>query len=160
MVFSVFTKLGNSTTNSRTFSSLQKETHIHEQSPPPPPRSSLPQTLATTILLSVPTDLPVLDTQNSIKLSSPMSSPCPALLPSAQILKHLQEQKDSQCLRVEEYQNLVKDLRVELEAVSEQKKNIMKGKPRASGLRHRVGSQGSRSPALSKKNCLVPLQTR
>ncbi|XP_068383195.1 polyamine-modulated factor 1-binding protein 1 [Eschrichtius robustus] len=42
------------------------------------------------------------------------------------ILKHLQEQKDSQCLRVEEYQNLVKDLRVELEAVSEQKKNIMK----------------------------------
>ncbi|KAK2085391.1 Polyamine-modulated factor 1-binding protein 1 [Saguinus oedipus] len=44
------------------------------------------------------------------------------------ILKHLQEQKDSQCLHVEEYQNLVKDLRVELEAVSEQKKNIMKGK--------------------------------
>uniref|UniRef100_F7IMM2 Polyamine modulated factor 1 binding protein 1 n=2 Tax=Callithrix jacchus TaxID=9483 RepID=F7IMM2_CALJA len=42
------------------------------------------------------------------------------------ILKHLQEQKDSQCLHVEEYQNLVKDLRVELEAVSEQKKNIMK----------------------------------
>uniref|UniRef100_A0A8C2L9Z4 Polyamine modulated factor 1 binding protein 1 n=1 Tax=Cricetulus griseus TaxID=10029 RepID=A0A8C2L9Z4_CRIGR len=44
------------------------------------------------------------------------------------ILKHLQEQKDSQCLHVEEYQNLVKDLRMELEAVSEQKKNIMKGK--------------------------------
>ncbi|XP_061028405.1 polyamine-modulated factor 1-binding protein 1 [Eubalaena glacialis] len=42
------------------------------------------------------------------------------------ILKHLQEQKDSECLRVEEYQNLVKDLRMELEAVSEQKKNIMK----------------------------------
>uniref|UniRef100_A0A8C0L2H0 Polyamine modulated factor 1 binding protein 1 n=1 Tax=Canis lupus dingo TaxID=286419 RepID=A0A8C0L2H0_CANLU len=42
------------------------------------------------------------------------------------ILKHLQEQKDSQCLHVEEYQNLVKDLRMELEAVSEQKKNIMK----------------------------------
>ncbi|XP_036087314.1 polyamine-modulated factor 1-binding protein 1 isoform X3 [Rousettus aegyptiacus] len=42
------------------------------------------------------------------------------------ILKHLQEQKDSQCLHVEEYQNLVKDLRTELEAVSEQKKNIMK----------------------------------
>uniref|UniRef100_Q8TBY8-3 Isoform 3 of Polyamine-modulated factor 1-binding protein 1 n=1 Tax=Homo sapiens TaxID=9606 RepID=Q8TBY8-3 len=42
------------------------------------------------------------------------------------ILKHLQEQKDSQCLHVEEYQNLVKDLRVELEAVSEQKRNIMK----------------------------------
>lgn len=45
-----------------------------------------------------------------------------------QVLKHLQEQKDSQCLHVEEYQNLVKDLRMELEAVSEQKKNIMKGK--------------------------------
>lgn len=43
-------------------------------------------------------------------------------------MKHLQEQKDSQCLHVEEYQNLVKDLRMELEAVSEQKKNIMKGK--------------------------------
>ncbi|KAM6177456.1 polyamine-modulated factor 1-binding protein 1 [Erethizon dorsatum] len=42
------------------------------------------------------------------------------------ILKHLQEQKDSQCLHVEEYQNLVKDLRTELEAVSGQKKNIMK----------------------------------
>ncbi|XP_021026350.1 polyamine-modulated factor 1-binding protein 1 isoform X2 [Mus caroli] len=42
------------------------------------------------------------------------------------ILKHLQEQKDSQCLHVEEYQNLVKDLRMELEAVSEQKKKIMK----------------------------------
>ncbi|XP_051057764.1 polyamine-modulated factor 1-binding protein 1 [Phodopus roborovskii] len=42
------------------------------------------------------------------------------------ILKHLQDQKDSQCLHVEEYQNLVKDLRMELEAVSEQKKNIMK----------------------------------
>ncbi|XP_074261787.1 polyamine-modulated factor 1-binding protein 1 [Saimiri boliviensis] len=42
------------------------------------------------------------------------------------ILKHLQEQKDSQCLNVEEYQNLVKDLRMELETVSEQKKNIMK----------------------------------
>ncbi|XP_021076240.1 polyamine-modulated factor 1-binding protein 1 isoform X1 [Mus pahari] len=42
------------------------------------------------------------------------------------ILKHLQEQKDSQCLHVEEYQNLVKDLRTELEAVSEQKKKIMK----------------------------------
>ncbi|XP_060041206.1 polyamine-modulated factor 1-binding protein 1 isoform X2 [Erinaceus europaeus] len=42
------------------------------------------------------------------------------------ILKHLQEQKDSQCLHVEEYQNLVKDLRMELETVSEQKKNIMK----------------------------------
>ncbi|XP_010642801.1 polyamine-modulated factor 1-binding protein 1 isoform X3 [Fukomys damarensis] len=41
------------------------------------------------------------------------------------ILKHVQEQ-DSQCLHVEEYQSLVKDLRVELEAVSEQKKNIMK----------------------------------
>ncbi|XP_066874320.1 polyamine-modulated factor 1-binding protein 1 isoform X1 [Kogia breviceps] len=55
-----------------------------------------------------------------------MSSPCPPLLPSAQILKHLQEQKDSQCLHVEEYQNLVKDLRMELEAVSEQKKNTLK----------------------------------
>ncbi|XP_055991672.1 polyamine-modulated factor 1-binding protein 1 [Sorex fumeus] len=42
------------------------------------------------------------------------------------ILKHLQEQKDSQCLHVEEYQNLVKDLRLELEAVSQQKKVIMK----------------------------------
>ncbi|XP_008770690.3 polyamine-modulated factor 1-binding protein 1 isoform X8 [Rattus norvegicus] len=42
------------------------------------------------------------------------------------ILKYLQEQKDSQCLHVEEYQNLVKDLRLELEAVSEQKKKIMK----------------------------------
>ncbi|XP_025226740.1 polyamine-modulated factor 1-binding protein 1 isoform X2 [Theropithecus gelada] len=42
------------------------------------------------------------------------------------ILKHLQEQKDSQCLHVEEYQNLVKDLRMELEVMSEQKKNIMK----------------------------------
>ncbi|OBS74521.1 hypothetical protein A6R68_14951 [Neotoma lepida] len=42
------------------------------------------------------------------------------------ILRHLQEQKDSQCLHLEEYQNLVKDLRTELEAVSEQKKNIMK----------------------------------
>uniref|UniRef100_A0A8D2HWV9 Polyamine modulated factor 1 binding protein 1 n=1 Tax=Urocitellus parryii TaxID=9999 RepID=A0A8D2HWV9_UROPR len=42
------------------------------------------------------------------------------------ILKHLQEQKDSQCLHVEEYQSLVKDLSTELEAVSEQKKNIMK----------------------------------
>ncbi|XP_036753463.2 polyamine-modulated factor 1-binding protein 1 [Manis pentadactyla] len=42
------------------------------------------------------------------------------------ILKHLQEQKDSQCLHVEEYQHLVKDLRLELEAVSEQKKSIMK----------------------------------
>ncbi|XP_033074739.1 polyamine-modulated factor 1-binding protein 1 isoform X2 [Trachypithecus francoisi] len=42
------------------------------------------------------------------------------------ILKHLQEQKDSQCRHVEEYQNLVKDLRMELEVVSEQKKNIMK----------------------------------
>ena len=38
----------------------------------------------------------------------------------------MQEQKDSQCLHVEEYQNLVKDLRMELESVSEQKKNIMK----------------------------------
>ncbi|XP_073081864.1 polyamine-modulated factor 1-binding protein 1 [Manis javanica] len=42
------------------------------------------------------------------------------------ILKRLQEQKDSQCLHVEDYQNLVKDLRLELEAVSEQKKSIMK----------------------------------
>ncbi|XP_063133819.1 polyamine-modulated factor 1-binding protein 1 isoform X9 [Rattus norvegicus] len=42
------------------------------------------------------------------------------------ITKYLQEQKDSQCLHVEEYQNLVKDLRLELEAVSEQKKKIMK----------------------------------
>ncbi|XP_051024850.1 polyamine-modulated factor 1-binding protein 1 [Acomys russatus] len=42
------------------------------------------------------------------------------------ILKHLQDQKDSQCLHVEECQNLVKDLRMELEAVSEQKKNITK----------------------------------
>ncbi|XP_047384444.1 LOW QUALITY PROTEIN: polyamine-modulated factor 1-binding protein 1 [Sciurus carolinensis] len=42
------------------------------------------------------------------------------------ILKHLQEQKDSQCLHVEEYRGLVKDLSVELESVSEQKKNIMK----------------------------------
>ncbi|XP_060144285.1 polyamine-modulated factor 1-binding protein 1 [Globicephala melas] len=41
------------------------------------------------------------------------------------ILKHLQEQKDSQCSHVEEYQNLVKDLRTELEAVSEEKKSIM-----------------------------------
>jgi hypothetical protein len=61
------------------------------------------------------------------------SFPCVLILPcfssGCQILKHLQEQKDSQCLHVEEYQNLVKDLRMELEAVSEQKKNIMKGKP-------------------------------
>ncbi|XP_048210695.1 polyamine-modulated factor 1-binding protein 1 [Perognathus longimembris pacificus] len=42
------------------------------------------------------------------------------------ILKHLQEQKDSQCQNVEEYKNLVKDLRTELETVSEQKKNVMK----------------------------------
>ncbi|XP_005608435.1 polyamine-modulated factor 1-binding protein 1 isoform X3 [Equus przewalskii] len=42
------------------------------------------------------------------------------------ILNHLQEQKDSQCLHVEEYQNLLKDLRMELEAVSEQKKHILK----------------------------------
>ncbi|XP_006860384.1 PREDICTED: polyamine-modulated factor 1-binding protein 1 [Chrysochloris asiatica] len=42
------------------------------------------------------------------------------------ILKFLQEQKDSQCLHVEEYQNLVKDLKMELDVVSEQKKNIMK----------------------------------
>lgn len=59
----------------------------------------------------------------------------PLLIPPCslicQILKHLQEQKDSQCLHVEEYQNLVKDLRMELETVSEQKKNIMKGKPGA-----------------------------
>ncbi|XP_045149772.1 polyamine-modulated factor 1-binding protein 1 [Echinops telfairi] len=42
------------------------------------------------------------------------------------ILKYLQEQKDSQCLQVAEYQNLVKDLKMELHVVSEQKKNIMK----------------------------------
>ncbi|XP_055477295.1 polyamine-modulated factor 1-binding protein 1 [Psammomys obesus] len=41
------------------------------------------------------------------------------------LLKHLQEQKDSQCLHIEEYQNLVKGLSLELEAVSDQKKNIM-----------------------------------
>lgn len=62
-----------------------------------------------------------------------MSPACLALL-SAQILNHLQEQKDSQCLHVEEYQNLLKDLRMELEAVSEQKKHILKGKPWAGGL--------------------------
>ncbi|XP_075392847.1 polyamine-modulated factor 1-binding protein 1 [Tenrec ecaudatus] len=42
------------------------------------------------------------------------------------ILKYLQEQKDSQCLQVAEYQNLVKGLKMELDVVSEQKKNIMK----------------------------------
>ncbi|XP_006878938.1 PREDICTED: polyamine-modulated factor 1-binding protein 1 [Elephantulus edwardii] len=42
------------------------------------------------------------------------------------ILKQLQEQKDSQCQHVEEFQNLVKGLQMELEVVSEQKKNIMK----------------------------------
>ncbi|XP_007938599.1 polyamine-modulated factor 1-binding protein 1 [Orycteropus afer afer] len=42
------------------------------------------------------------------------------------MLKHLQEQKASQCLHVEEYQNLVKELKIELEEVSEQKKNVMK----------------------------------
>lgn len=63
-----------------------------------------------------------------------MCSSCPGPILPAQILKHLQEQKDSQCLHVEEYQNLVKDLRMELEAVSEQKKNIMKGKPGEGGV--------------------------
>ena len=42
------------TTNSRTFSSLPKETHLQ-------PISPLPQPLAIPSLLSVSTDLPVLD---------------------------------------------------------------------------------------------------
>lgn len=86
----------------------------------------------------------------------PPSSSCPHLLPSAQILKHLQEQKDSQCLHVEEYQNLVKDLRMELEAVSEQKKNIMKGKVgRAGGLWR--GSQRKPEPMSEQEAlCLIP----
>ncbi|KAM6223787.1 polyamine-modulated factor 1-binding protein 1 [Rhynchocyon petersi] len=42
------------------------------------------------------------------------------------ILKQLEEQKDSQCQHVTEFQNLVKGLQMELEEVSEQKKNIMK----------------------------------
>lgn len=76
-----------------------------------------------------------------------MFSSGPALLPPAQILKHLQEQKDSQCLHVEEYQNLVKDLRMELEAVSGQKKNIMKGNRWAGGL---VGCGGGGRRARRK----------
>ena len=88
---------------------------------------SLPQPSGNCASNCVPPDLPVWT------LAILGHSPRPALLPSAQILKHLQEQKDSQCLHVEEYQNLVKDLRMELESVSEQKKNIMKGKPWASG---------------------------
>lgn len=79
-----------------------------------------------------------------------MFSSCPAPVLSAQILKHLQEQKDSQCLHVEEYQNLVKDLRMELEAVSEQKKNIMKGKPGGRGGWDTVG-RGRREPEPSSE---------
>lgn len=79
------------------------------------------------------------------------SHPAPVL--SVQILKHLQEQKDSQCLHVEEYQNLVKDLRMELEAVSEQKKNIMKGKLGVGGGGRQWGeAEGSQSPPLSKEH--------
>lgn len=81
----------------------------------------------------------------------------PCSSPSFQILKHLQEQKDSQCLHVEEYQNLVKDLRMELEAVSEQKKNIMKGTPWAGGLWPKGGApQGRWYPPLSKKPSVWP----
>lgn len=79
------------------------------------------------------------------------SHPAPVL--SVQILKHLQEQKDSQCLHVEEYQNLVKDLRMELEAVSEQKKNIMKGILGVGGGGRQWGeAEGSQSPPLSKEH--------
>ncbi|XP_069882287.1 polyamine-modulated factor 1-binding protein 1 isoform X1 [Dipodomys merriami] len=59
------------------------------------------------------------------------------------ILKHLQEQKDSQCQHVEEYKNLVKDLRTELETVSEQKKNIMKDMMKLELDLHRLREESS-----------------
>ncbi|XP_076989009.1 polyamine-modulated factor 1-binding protein 1 isoform X2 [Tamandua tetradactyla] len=59
------------------------------------------------------------------------------------ILKHLQDQKDSQCLHVEEYQNLVKDLRMELEMVSEQKKNILKDMMKQELELHRLREETS-----------------
>ncbi|XP_074056126.1 uncharacterized protein LOC141497379 [Macrotis lagotis] len=43
-----------------------------------------------------------------------------------QILAHIEEQCEYQCLRVEEYQFLLKDMKRELDRVSEQKKKIMK----------------------------------
>ncbi|XP_020819247.2 polyamine-modulated factor 1-binding protein 1 [Phascolarctos cinereus] len=43
-----------------------------------------------------------------------------------QILAHIEEQCEYQCIRVEEYQYLLKDMKKELEKVSEQKKKIMK----------------------------------
>ncbi|XP_051830655.1 polyamine-modulated factor 1-binding protein 1-like isoform X2 [Antechinus flavipes] len=42
------------------------------------------------------------------------------------ILAHLEEQCEYQCLRVEEHQYLLRDMKKELERVSEQKKKIMK----------------------------------
>ncbi|XP_004842981.1 polyamine-modulated factor 1-binding protein 1 isoform X2 [Heterocephalus glaber] len=66
------------------------------------------------------------------------------------ILKHLQEEKDSQCLHVEEYQNLVKDLRMELEAVSEQKKNIMKDMMKLELELH--GLRGETSAHIERKD--------
>ncbi|EGW04140.1 Polyamine-modulated factor 1-binding protein 1 [Cricetulus griseus] len=75
------------------------------------------------------------------------------------ILKHLQEQKDSQCLHVEEYQNLVKDLRMELEAVSEQKKNIMKDMMKLELDLHRLREEAS--ACIEKKDKeIVILQHR
>ena len=155
MVFSIFTKLGNITTNFRTFSSLQKETHTHERSriAPHPPSPNPP----ATVLTLCPSGFACLDPGHSRVHSPRRSSPRPALLPSAQILKHLQEQKDSQCLHVEEYQNLVKDLRMELESVSEQKKNIMKGKPWASGGGGWGQPRKAERPPEQETLCLLPL---
>ncbi|KAM4833726.1 polyamine-modulated factor 1-binding protein 1 [Thomomys bottae] len=59
------------------------------------------------------------------------------------ILKHLQEQKDSQCQHVEEYKNLVKDLRSELENVSEQKKDVMKDMMKLELELHRLREESS-----------------
>ncbi|XP_058135758.1 polyamine-modulated factor 1-binding protein 1 isoform X2 [Dasypus novemcinctus] len=71
------------------------------------------------------------------------------------ILKHLQDQKDSQCLHVEEYQNLVKDLRMELEMVSEQKKNILKDMMKLEldlhGLREETSAQIERKEKEASK---------
>ncbi|TEA38535.1 hypothetical protein DBR06_SOUSAS110447, partial [Sousa chinensis] len=75
------------------------------------------------------------------------------------ILKHLQEQKDSQCSHVEEYQNLVKDLRTELEAVSEEKKSIMEDMLKLELDLHRLREETSASLERKDKEVVI-LQQR
>ncbi|XP_024591474.1 polyamine-modulated factor 1-binding protein 1 [Neophocaena asiaeorientalis asiaeorientalis] len=75
------------------------------------------------------------------------------------ILNHLQEQKDSQCSHVEEYQNLVKDLRTELEAVSEQKKSIMEDMLKLELDLHRLREETSARVERKDKEVVI-LQRR